>query len=481
MGNWLIRLLDALGVGKQLRRMGILGSEGVGFREWVRNPKHRLRMRDMFAERDEVVSQLSKLPPDELVALLLEDDFDVPKRAVEAAGPRVVPALIAALSDERFQRPTSPQQQEKAHVFSRRSRPMVTVLECLTEFAPREAVPLVAPMTRDSDEDVRKHVALLVGAVGADECVEPLMVWCQDEDDHARDYAIMGVLRAIRAERVSEAFRAGAFRAIEPLLYRRDQTVSGDTPQCLLGLDRSRAIAIMTAAENLRPDRQGLQYVLRALRESNVAVGEEHLLNLISALEGVADKYPNEYILEEAILLLARVESNAAEQAIRQAASSSSPKVREASARALAVRLGVCDPFGFAWKQLDALDWERITPNQRHVLAVREYIDEVCNGGLSQYFVNPSGARWKDALAGLRDIGATSEAQTLEKATALFGANGPSADVDQRHRQLARLVKSCGDDVFSACEMELYSKHADVEVLLLRFIMQHADEFKAAD
>lgn len=480
MVNWLITLFESLGLDNCLRRMGIFGSRSrnIGFREWVRNPKLRLQMNDIFADRDRVVSQLSKLPPDELVALLIEDDFDVPQRAVEAAGPRVVPALIAALSDDRFRRPTLPQQQEKTHALSRRSCPLVTVLECLTEFAPREAVSLIAPMTRDPDEDVRKSVSMLVGAIGADECVEPLLVCCQDEDDYVRSYAMMGVQRAIKAKRVSEAFRAGAFRAIEPLLYRRDMTVSGEAPQVLLSLDPSRATNIMTAAENLRPDRESLQYVLRALREANVPVGEEQLLNIVSTLEGVANKYPNEYILKETLMLLARVDSSAAEQAIRKAASSSSPKVREASAHALAARLNVGDPFGFAWKQLDVHGWERITSNQRCVLAVRIYIDEVCNGGLSQYFVNPSGARWRDALIGLRTIGAASDAQALEKATAVFGADGPSVDDDQRHAQLARVVKKHGDKVFAVCEKELYGRHADVEVLLLHFIVKYADEFR---
>jgi HEAT repeat protein len=451
---------------------------GVGFREYVKNPAIRKSMNDAFAARERAIERLKQVPPAKLVARLLDDDWIAPSRAIREVGPAVVPALIAAIGDKRFRvRVDSTGKAPKSALFHR-SEPLETVLDCLGAYAPAQAVPHVAPLVRDPNKRVRKAAALLLGEIGVDACVEPLAVCCKDEDDYVRSYAMMGVLRALEAGRVTEGFRAGMYQAIVPLLSIRDSTVSGDAPRCLLGLDRAAAIELMTRAENFRPGVVGLRYVLTAFREKHVRVEESQLLSLAEALEPKAQEYPEDYQLSEVVRLIAREDSPVATAMLRRMATSPSMRVREAALQGMAERLGIVEPLPVVWRAIDAHGWERITPAQRHVAAVRDFVDQVNNGGVSQYFVNSYGAQWRYAEEGLRAMGSDVWLSVLRRAVEKFGPDGPSTDHDVRHEQLAKLETE-EEDVFGELTSELYADKRAIDELLWQYILKHPSDFKA--
>jgi hypothetical protein len=177
------------------------------------------------------------------------------------------------------------------------------------------------------------------------------------------------------------------------------------------------------------------------------------------------------------IRLLGRITSQPASHALECARSHPSQRVREAAAEALAFRAGLDDPFKSAWATLDSGGWQALSTPQRLALAVRILVDEVCNGGFLQYFVNTSGDHWRDAREGLAAIGAASDCKLLDQVAARFGPHQPSVDRDQRHRQLARIARR-SDRPFEAMEKEFYADQQDREVLLLRYIEQHAEAFR---
>ena len=80
-----------------------------GFMDYVRNPALALALKDEFDMRDAEVTALAKRPSHRLVEMMLQDpdQFGTPTRAICEAGPRIVPALLAAISDPRFQRATA--------------------------------------------------------------------------------------------------------------------------------------------------------------------------------------------------------------------------------------------------------------------------------------------------------------------------------------------------------------------------------------
>ncbi len=452
-------------------------SDVVRFRDYLLNPKLRSRVSKQFAARNLAVAHLVNKPPEKLVEMLLNDNnFDLAKRAISNAGQRVVPALISAVSDLRYRRKIDVEKKDHTHVALCRAEPLTTVLECLTEYAPADAVPAIAPLVEDENKEIRKHTALLLGAIGTDAAVEPFAICCSDEDDYVRSYAMMGMQRALETDRMTEGFRAAAYSIIQPLVYRRDSTGGREAPRCLLNLDRERAISFLTSPENLVVDREGLQYALKALREYEVPVDEGHLLDLAVALENKVGKYPGDYVMSEVLLLLARIDTGAARQTITREMQSPSQQVREAATSALAASRGVEDPFGFVFDRLDTYGWDGVTAPQRLVLAVRIFINEVNNGGFSQYFFNSSGDHWQDAMSGLHAIGAASDLMLLQQAADMFGPDGPSVDDDERHRQLSRIVKK-DDELFSPIEDVFFKDKEDREVQLNRYIIQHAADF----
>lgn len=451
----------------------------ISFGDYVRNPALRHGIAESFEARDRAVKKLVHESPQELVAMLLDDDrYRLAERAIPSAGQRVVPALIDAISDPRYRRPKSARQPTSLRDLMNRRQPLETVLNCLAELAPNNAIRAIAPLVNDKDEEIRKHAALAVGAIGTDEAVALLETCCRDEDAYVRCFAMMGVLRALDADRISDGFRKGAFRAIEPLVYRGDNTTGGEAPRCLLRLDRERAASLLTSPMNLDAERERLHEALRELRDFEVTVDERALLSIESAVADRADEYPFSYVLCEILQLLARIDSDAARRAITRNINSGSREVRTAAAHALAASRGIKKPFEFAFARLSSRGWSGITGPQRQVLVIRELIDEVCNGGFMQYFANSSGSRWRDALAALKEIGAEKDHALLKRAAAIVGPEGPSNIDDDRHLQLSRVSKT-DMRIFSPLEAAFYQDERDREVLLLRYIIQHPSDFGA--
>lgn len=428
--------------------------------------------------RDRAVGRLTAQPPAALVWMLLEEEFGFAQRAIKEAGPRVVPALVAALDDPRFHVKVRPEVNERAHVFEQRSAPLESLLDCLYEYAPAEAAAKVAPLINDVDDDIRKAAARVIGAIGTDACVEPLARCCQDRDDSVRLFAVYGVDRALRLGRMTDGFRAGAYRAMLPLVSQRG-SAAGHAARCLLTLDRSAAVKVMTRPANLVAGVEGLHDVLRALREADVQVDHRPLLKLVDSLETRAGEYPNAYVLSEALRLLARTQSPDAEATLQRCAGSPSGQVREAALQGMAERKGIIDPFNYAWAELEARGWDRLEPAQRDVLAVREYLAQVSNGGLSQYFVNSTGSRWRLAEVGLREIGSAVLLSVLRRAVEKFGVEAPSEVDAVRHRQLAAVVRQGGDDVFRELDDVQHKDEEFVESLLWLHILRHPSEFRS--
>lgn len=191
-----------------------------------------------------------------------------------------------------------------------------------------------------------------------------------------------------------------------------------------------------------------------------------------------ADDYLAARKLGEALRLLTRHDSDAARQAIEQAASHANVDVREGAAWARLDALGLDDPFDFGWQRMQEVGWDELTPIQRQVLAVQMLQNEVNNGGFDQYFFNSSGDTWPDAQAGLQAIDATEISKLLARAVARFGSDGPSTDRQMRQEQLAK-ISNAGNN-FSALEDEFYKDEHNLQPALLAFITAHADEFRPA-
>jgi HEAT repeat protein len=453
------------------RAAELAGDRPQNFDEMVRNPPTEEDFAEARRQREAQVAELAAKPHDEIVAALLVDHRSggVTDRAIKHVGPTIVPALLKAVEDPRFRA-------ESERSFGDRSMPLEGVINALEALGSPEAVPVLATLVKDEHEEIRKAVALALGSLGTNDAAAPLILLLADDDEFVSRYGLIGITRALDAERAQSEFKAAVFPPVAQLAIEPDFAID-DAASCLLALDRQRAIDVLTTDEVLSPDNESLTYILEALREADVPVAEPALLKIVTTIKPAdTEDYRAARRFSEALRLLSRHDSDAARQAIDKAASHANADVREGAAWARLDALGLDDPFDFGWERLQEVGWEALTPVQRQVLAVEMLEGEVNNGGFDQYFYNSSGDTWPDAQAGLQAIGATEVGKLLARAVARFGSEGPSNDRETRQKQLAK-ISSAGNS-FSTLEDEFYKDENNLQPALLAFIAAHADEFR---
>jgi HEAT repeat protein len=440
----------------------------MGFLDYVKNPTAWKAEEESFEEYFAVIEEESKKPAEELVAGLIvdADQSGMPARAISKAGPRTVPALLAAAADPRFRGGN------QKSALDTPVEPLQGVLHCLCEFDPPEAVPVVAPLVTDDNYWVRAEVARLLGSIGNDEAAPYVVRLLGDEEDFVRRRAVSGIKSAAKEGRVSERFESEIFEIVA-----RVALADGDrAPACLLDLDRERAAHILMAPETLTADQPHLHHILKALREAQVEVDEDFLLALLSTLERRPIKRKTERSIEQILFLLATRGSERSLATIEQYVDHPSQRIREGLAEARLLAQGLDDPLGPVREKLESTGWGGLSGPQRHVVAVRRLIDEVRNGGFLQYFFNNSGDHWRDAAAGLEAIGATGDRQLFDEVLGFFKDRAPSENRDARHAEIAAIAKQ-KDRPLEKVEKEFYKYSDSREVLLNEFILEHADDF----
>jgi hypothetical protein len=97
-----------------------------------------------------------------------------------------------------------------------------------------------------------------------------------------------------------------------------------------------------------------------------------------------------------------------------------------------------------------------------HLLALHWCQSEVCNGGLHQFFTNPTGVLAPEAAQGFRAINMSAIAEILERAMAIFGTPYPRAE-EMRHQLLSRIPGRTRDewDPFIALDNAFFAAKSD--------------------
>jgi len=132
------------------------------------------------------------------------------------------------------------------------------------------------------------------------------------------------------------------------------------------------------------------------------------------------------------------------------------------------------------WYSADIYDGEQAYENslkkfsveQRYLYAVAWYLSEVNNGGHDQFYFNPTGIVWRDALAGYKAMGLTDSAAILQKSADLMGGN-PSLDREERQRQLDERHPD-----FEDLDNQFFKiKDDDIEEAMKKYIKAHRKAF----
>jgi hypothetical protein len=121
----------------------------------------------------------------------------------------------------------------------------------------------------------------------------------------------------------------------------------------------------------------------------------------------------------------------------------------------------------------------RATAGQVAVYATWFSDSEICNGGFHQFFSNPTGILYREALAGFERIGAKRYAKLLATAGALLGKTVPR-DHERRNARLERMTYDDWEARIAATERRYYAMRSGPQALeghAARYIRAHEDEF----
>ena len=108
---------------------------------------------------------------------------------------------------------------------------------------------------------------------------------------------------------------------------------------------------------------------------------------------------------------------------------------------------------------------------QRYVFAIEWYMAEVNNGGHDQFYFNPTGIVWEDAMKGFQAIKSQINYEIIKASADMLGGK-PSKNWYKRQDQMEELEPD-----FSTLDDLFYESEAQMCELLLKYIKENASDF----
>ncbi|MBI5653454.1 MAG: DMP19 family protein [Chloroflexi bacterium] len=140
--------------------------------------------------------------------------------------------------------------------------------------------------------------------------------------------------------------------------------------------------------------------------------------------------------------------------------------------------IDVLDP---AWRTVDIysgkIEYDKslsaFTNEQRFLVAITWYISEVNNGGHKQFYYNPTGIVWKDALSGFQEIGLDEAVSILDESAKRIGGN-PSFERETRWKQM-----DVHDPKFDDLDDRFYDleERINLDEIMQDYIRKHRNAF----
>ncbi len=143
-----------------------------------------------------------------------------------------------------------------------------------------------------------------------------------------------------------------------------------------------------------------------------------------------------------------------------------------------------------AWNDL-SLDHEdergmtaSLTPGQRGLIAVDWLSKEVYNGGIHQFFTNPTGVLTHEALEGFQLLGAKRYVDLLGAVVALFPGGKVPKGQAERQAALALIPEQTRKRAFGKFDETFYSfmeVDEPIVAVCMRYLEAHPEEFFSDD
>ncbi|MCE9529964.1 MAG: DUF4375 domain-containing protein [Planctomycetes bacterium] len=350
--------------------------------------------------------------------------------------------------------------------------PFNRICYLLHENPPNEAVSLLIPFLDDKSERIRKDAALILATIGSDEVIAPVRKALSDENEDVIGGALTGLVRAIDQKRLSAACRHELFEDLQRVLA---EGKDGYSASVLFQFDANRATQFFLSDDVLTTKTKDLHEILGLLFENNIHVSRDRLLVLLGELNKVGLEYPHDYQFKEVLKLLGRHQKPDDREIFEKYLSHDDKYIANSAAIGLLASHGVEEES--VWSVARERGFDASTEPQRHYFTVIEMDGEVNNGGLTQYFFNSGGDRWKTALAGLEAMKFKERLAIFREAIALFGRKGPSTNRNRRMVQLSELPTDNDKDL-SDLDNQYYECKEHVAVLAMRYVLSNPEAFR---
>ncbi len=341
---------------------------------------------------------------------------------------------------------------------------------------PPGAVELLAPFLSSDSDGIRKSVALVIASTGSETAVPHIEKSLHDPEEYVRSYALMGMQRALKGERIGPATRSRLFEMVASMWPADTAFATGDgIPDVLLQLDRERAIARLSEPDVLTAEFEPVWRALEAFRNHSVVIPREKLLPIIAAAAVEPLEYPKPSILGEALACLGACRDPQDLPVLERYLEHADGSVAAGAVNGIYAwrryKETVRDPYDAG----QALGWDRLTPAEKHLLSIRMLDAEVNNGGFAQFFFNSSGDRWPEALAGLEAAGAEQHAALLRAVLERFPGGQPATGRDKRQDELSKIARK-REDPFHAQDEAWYAlPDGLLERLLMKYDLAHLE------
>ena len=448
-----------------------------GFTDWLKNPHEHRGPYFGPDEIDELSARVREIDEEKLRRIVGKqvwkgerDGLD--ERVLRGAGRPVQRLVLEILGDESVQAKLAKVTERKYRTDS----PLHRACELLAGPPPcPEAVPLLTPFLDDASAKIRWAAAHTISITGAAESVSLAHKTLADDDNQVRSITVHGLDQA----REKGLLTAGDLRELVPDLQRLISTDKNarEASKLLLHIDRSGATEFLLQPERFHAGEPTLHAVLASLVHHKVAVPGDRLRALVLALETRELEYPLTYALGSVLELIGQQRHAEDRDFIESRLNHPKSTVADGAAAALLNWAGMAELDQQLWRCRKRRPLAELPDLIRHYLALCALDGEVNNGGLAQYFFNPSGDDWREAMAGLEALGFTARLAILREAVQRFGADAPSGDRDMRQEQLSWLVRK-NEKIFRDLDDTYFQCTENVQVFSARYAVAHAEEFR---
>ena len=172
------------------------------------------------------------------------------------------------------------------------------------------------------------------------------------------------------------------------------------------------------------PGKEQLHQILKACNEKAIKLPVPLLRRLYehSLPLAVGERcYPHSYIVGESLIALSASMGDEAKPLLIRALESEEKKIKVSAAEGLAKLAGIDRPVHFVLGRFERSGYRKLTQPQKYMYCSYLFDAEVCNGGLSQFFVNSGCNYISDTSAALHAIGPPEVGQLFDKAIEKIG------------------------------------------------------------